>query len=325
MSTIVFGASGLVGTYVVSRLRMAGEEPVCLTRSPEKAREKTGFRHLDFGADTPLAQEGDDVISLIPLSVFVTLLPRLERADRIVALGSTSLHSKIRSSDPREVEEARAFAEAEAVLAEARGPGGAVVLRPTLIYDGLRDRNITTIARMARRLKIVPIAKPGNGLRQPIHADDVAGAVQAVLARWDKVADQPAYDLPGTDTMPYHEMVERIVARAEPRARIIPIPVKAIEAGLRIARLLGSTYTVGAANRINADQAYDGTEIWQRLGFEPRPFRPHFPPPGHSGDDVLPRREGLESRSGSSPAPRMSLNDDGIMGAAASNSGSIRL
>ena len=277
MATIILGASSLIGAHLIQRLHNIGDDPICLTRSKQRVLADASFRHFDPSAASPLADKNDDVLSLVPLRIAASLLPRLSHARRFVALGSTSLHSKIGSTDPQEKKEAKALAAAESTLIEAYGTG-IVILRPTLIYDGLRDRNVTAIARMARSWGIVPIASPGKGLRQPIHANDVAAAIEAVLARWNEVATSCVYDLPGTDTMTYTEMVARIIQAAAPQARILPIPVRAIETGLRLMRLLGSSYTVGAANRMNADQAYDGATTWQRLGFEPRPFHPCFPP-----------------------------------------------
>lgn len=286
MATIILGATSIVGSYLLPRLQAAGETPVCLTRDPERARRDSRFRAFDPDGTDPLAKDGDDLVSLIPLFVLAGMLGRVAHARRILALGSTSIHTKAHSDDPQEAAQASAFVDAETDLVRARGMRDCLILRPTLIYDCVRDKNVTAMARLARRWGIVPIAAPGSGLRQPVHADDVAAAVEACLGNWDDLETGRAYDLPGTDTITFAEMAARVARAAAARARVVAIPVSAIAAAMRLARLFGSPYTVGAAARMNRDQAYDGTAIWRSLQIEPRPFRPAFPPSGSVAGDT---------------------------------------
>ena len=56
------------------------------------------------------------------------------------------------------------------------------VFRPTLIYGAGTDRSLAPIARFARRWRVLPVPLGANGLRQPVHARDLAAACVAVLA-----------------------------------------------------------------------------------------------------------------------------------------------
>ena len=49
-----------------------------------------------------------------------------------------------------------------------------IILRPTLIYGYGRDKNISEIAQVIRRFGFFPLFGPAQGLRQPIHVEDVA-------------------------------------------------------------------------------------------------------------------------------------------------------
>ena len=54
------------------------------------------------------------------------------------------------------------------------------ILRPTLIYEAGRDTNITPLSRLIRRFGFMPLVGGGSGLRQPVHAEDLAiGAIAA--------------------------------------------------------------------------------------------------------------------------------------------------
>ena len=62
-----------------------------------------------------------------------------------------------------------------------------VILRPTLIYGYGQDKNVSEIARFVRRFGFFPLIGKAQGLRQPVHADDVAEACKAALLNADIV------------------------------------------------------------------------------------------------------------------------------------------
>ena len=88
--------------------------------------------------------------------------------------------------------------------ASARGVA-ASVLRPTLVYGAGRDRTVSRLAAIARRLGWLPVPRGATGLRQPVHVDDLAAA--AVAACDAPAASGMDYDLPGGETLAWREMV----------------------------------------------------------------------------------------------------------------------
>jgi uncharacterized protein YbjT (DUF2867 family) len=224
------------------------------------------------------AAPGTLVLSLLPLWRLPALLPRLTAARQIIALGSTSRLVKEASPDPAEQQLARDLAAGEARLAAfGRETGLAwTLLRPTLIYDGRRDANVTAIARFVHRFGFFPVCAPASGLRQPIHADDVAAAMLAAV-------DNPAlkgdcFNLPGGETLTYRAMVGRICAGLGRPARIPALPLALLTLGLGLARRLGvAGYSSALFARMNQDLAFDGQSTWAGLGMAPRPFQPCFP------------------------------------------------
>src|SRR5690606_10084758 len=122
------------------------------------------------------------IVSFGPLLPFARWLAgaRPAHAPRVVATSSMSAESKIGSDVPAERAVARELREGEAALARACAELGSAwtVLRPTLVYGAGLDKSLTPIARRALRTRLFPLPA-GRGLRQPVHADDIA---QAVLA-----------------------------------------------------------------------------------------------------------------------------------------------
>ena len=98
----------------------------------------------------------------------------------------------------------------------------AIVLRPTLVYGAGRDRTLSRIAAIARPRGWFPLPRGATGLRQPVHVDDLAATAVAALRA--EGAGGRGYDLPGGETLPYREMVARVLAALDPPARLVELP-----------------------------------------------------------------------------------------------------
>ena len=193
-------------------------------------------------------------------------------ARRLVALSSTSRFTKRDSAAAADRAIAARLAAAEdEVLDWARAHGiAATILRPTLIYDGIHDRNVAAIAGFIRRFGFSPLAGAATGLRQPLHADDVAAACLAAIG-CDGLRD--AYEISGGETLPYHEMVSRIFDWLGRPPRLARIPLPLVRAALPVANLLpGLASMATMAVRMNEDLVFDHGAAARDFGFQPRSF-----------------------------------------------------
>jgi len=268
----IFGLSGLVGEAL--RAQWRPDDPVAwaVTRVPPVTGSSLPWivGQLPFLADPPPVQA---IASLGPLDKFTDWFEATALApSRVVALGSTSRHGKADSPDPAERDLARRLADCEARLQASceRRDTVLTLLRPTLIWGRGRDRNLGRWVALARRWRWLPLPRSARGLRQPIHADDVAAAVLAALRAPVPVAG--AFDLPGAETLHYNEMVARCLAVAAPGARLFPLPAPILRLGLVLAGRRGPG--LGMLARLDRDLAYDGKPVQAALGLAPRPFRP---------------------------------------------------
>ncbi len=195
-------------------------------------------------------------------------------ARRVVALSSTSRFTKDDSSDPEEQVIALRLADAEArVQAWAAFHGVEwIILRPTLIYGFGRDKNIAEIARFVRRFGFFPLFGKAKGLRQPLHAHDVAGACLAALG--SPAAANRAYNLSGAETIAYRDMVAHIFRALGRPVRLLPVPLFAFRFAIAILRLLRRyrNWSSAMAERMNRDLVFDHSETTRDFGFEPGPF-----------------------------------------------------
>jgi len=274
---LVLGATSLIGRFVLPRLQAQGVPVFALSRTANRGQ---GWRIGDL-SDADLQSRLPacaTVLSLSPIWHLPQAMTALKAKglQRLVAFSSTSVFTKTASPDPHEREVVRRLADGEAAV-RAFCEANAVrwtILRPTLIYAEGQDQNVTRLARLIRRLGFLPLAGSGKGLRQPVHADDLAAAVIAAarsLAAYDK-----AYDLPGGETLTYRQMAERVFAGMGRRPAIIAVPEPAWALAFALARpfLPGATAQMGA--RMSEDMTFDGGAARRDFGWNPRAFQPSF-------------------------------------------------
>ena len=279
---LILGGTSLVATYLAARLNGTGRSVHLVAR--RAAASPAGLPFVpwaDLATGAVPAPAGAAVISLLPLPVLISVLPRLTGIRSIAALGSTSVFSKATSDEESERKTAAKLAAAEQDLENWCGTHGIgmTLLRPTLVYDLAADRNVARLARFARRFGFVPLAKPAQGLRQPIHADDVAKALLAAV-------DTPAafgkrLNIAGGATLTYRMMVERIFAGLGRKPRLVLLPTALLRvgfsAGSRIGLVREAAFGSSVFSRMNEDLTFDIAEGLELLGYDPRPFDPAGP------------------------------------------------
>ena len=275
---LVFGASGQIGEALLPLLREASCDALAVSRQPRAAAAGLSWvvGALDEAVSIP-AHDFDAVFSLGPLDVFARWLERTGPiAPRVIAFGSTSLATKSGSIDPSERNiAARLRAAEDSLFSFATKAGVAVtVLRPTLIYGRGRDRTLSRIAALARRYGIFALPRNATGLRQPVHADDLAAAALAV-AQAASVGNR-AYDVPGGETLTYCEMVARPLAALQPRPRLLRVPPLLFRAMLGSAQTLGLIDAMNPAmvSRLDTDLVFDANDARRDFGYAPRAFAP---------------------------------------------------
>jgi nucleoside-diphosphate-sugar epimerase len=270
MTVLVLGGSSQIGHFLLPRLRDGGERVLALSRRPRPAQAGVEWLQGALPDAVPALPPLSAIISFGPLGALAEWLSRapLSDAPRVIATSSMSAESKRESSVPAERDISRQLRDGEAALAAACARHGCAwtVLRPTLVYGAGLDKSLTPIARRAMRLRLFPLPA-GSGLRQPVHADDIAQAVLAAL----KCPAAAGRILPigGGERLPAAEMFAR-VHRSLPRSTVpLPLPAWLLRLGQRVLPPLR-----GPLNRLDSDLVADNGELQRVLGIDPRPFRP---------------------------------------------------
>ena len=270
MTVLVFGASGQIGHFLLPRLLASGESVLAVSRTPRPAQPELDWLPGQLPDRVPEVPVLSAVLGCGPLPPLAEWLERtpLENAPRIVALSSMSAEAKRDSDVPAEREISRLLQAGEAALARACDRRGYAwtVLRPTLIYGAGLDRSLTPIARRAMRTRIFPLPG-GRGLRQPVHADDLAQAMLAALEC--PAAAGRVLAMGGGERLSAGAMFAR-VRRSLPR-RSVPLPLPSWL--LRCAGGLLPRWR-GPLSRLQVDLVADNDEVQRLLGIRPRAFHP---------------------------------------------------
>lgn len=270
MTVLVIGGSSQIGHFLLPRLRATGEPVLALSRHPRPARDGVHWLRGTLPQDMPTLPELSAIVSFGPLQALAEWLAQASQigAPRVIATSSMSAESKRDSIVPQERAIARQLRDGEAALAAACARRGCAwtVLRPTLVYGAGLDKSLTPIARRALRTRVFPIPA-ARGLRQPVHADDIA---QAVLAALDCPGSAGRIvPIGGGERLPYPQMFARVRASL-PRATLaLPLPAWLLRLGARACPPLR-----GPLSRLDSDLVADNDELQHLLGIHPRPFRP---------------------------------------------------
>jgi GT2 family glycosyltransferase/nucleoside-diphosphate-sugar epimerase len=265
------GASGFVGEALVPLLLSRHFRVLAFSRRERRPQHAA----LEWGKMDPheVGMSGgiSNWISLCPLPVLAGLLPKLAAygARRLVAVSSTSRFTKADSRDAGERRLAESLAAAEeGILKWGRETGvEVVVLRPTLVYDGVGDKNIAAVSNFIRRRGWFPVQAPASGLRQPLHASDLAAACVSALS---PAVPAGAYDLSGGETISYREMVARIFAWQGVPQRFVELPPWLLRFFGILPPFRG--VTAGIFERMNKDLVFDHARAAELLDFRPRKF-----------------------------------------------------
>jgi len=154
------------------------------------------------------------------------------------------------------------------------------IVAPTLIYGQVGaygDRNLSQLLRWMRRSPLLPIPAD-TGLRQPIHASQLAAVVRKVAMDLVGSPGTPTAEViavGGDDTLSYYELLRRLQQQCDPSdrarcCRLVTLPGWLFR-GLAAPLLVTAPKRFEAVMRMQVDLA-GFLPAHGLVGEEPRPF-----------------------------------------------------
>jgi nucleoside-diphosphate-sugar epimerase len=276
MKALVFGATGMVGESIVEHLARSGNQTIGVSR-----RSSSHGRWLTADLTEPDAlqlPEVDVIFTAVPTRLLANASLAILRSNpkRIVVISSTNVFTKVDSRDENERASILALIEAEKrIIDQCKALGIEwTILRPTLIYKEGRDHNVSQIAGVIRRFGFMPLCGAASGLRQPVHAEDLA--IGAIAAAKSPKAANSDYCATGIETIPYDEMVGRIFDGLSRRRRLLHLPPSLWKSAFSLAKPLFPEVTPVMGERMLKDMAFDSSAAINDFGWTTRKFAPQF-------------------------------------------------
>ena len=146
----------------------------------------------------------------------------------------------------------------------------ATVVRPSLVY-GPGDHFFTRFAAVARLSPAVPVIGGGRTLFQPLHVEDAARALLALLDRPETAGVTLA--LVGPETFSFRQLMERMLDALGLRRLIVSVPFPAAGAlATGLAWLPAPPLTREEVRLLRTDKVAGGLPTPADLGVTARPL-----------------------------------------------------
>ena len=275
---LLSGASSQIGVFAIPRLLAEGFEVVAVSRQKKPAYMPDSDQLTWCGLEQAFQTYSsfDFLLSAGPMELALKVLRHDPGIKRAVIFSSSSVVAKRESEDTAERLQMQQMLAHESELESFARQNGIklTIFRPTLIYGCGLDSNVSRLARFIGRFSLMLVNGKATGLRQPVHAEDLA--IAAILALKTESELPEKMLLTGGSTISYTDMLNAIFEALGKSVRIWPIPAWLLIPAVRLLTVIGLNAGVSVAmvKRQTQDLQYDGQQARQLLGFQPRPFAP---------------------------------------------------
>ena len=275
---LLTGASSQIGVFAIPKLVGAGLRVFAVSRKgkPPGYPDFKQVQWLNEASAMDLCQNCEYLLSAGPLDIARKFMVAGEKFKTAIVFSSSSVETKQQSNDPVEKRQILDMLGLESELqSKAENTGlKLLILRPTLIYGCGLDTNISRLASWVRRFGFIPVNGKATGLRQPVHADDLAQV--AVAALHFKGILPRTLSLGGGETLSYSDMAIRIFAAMEKPVRLVRLPewlfVSLLRFACRLRLITGVNPEMVKRQKVNL--VMDDKAARELLEYDPRPFAP---------------------------------------------------
>lgn len=289
---LVVGASSQVGWFLLPRLLARGLAVDALSRTaPVDYPSLEGLRWVTPDTAQEMLDSYEALLSAGPLALALDYARAMPGLQRLCLTSTSSVLVKAQSPDLAERDAVEAIREAEESFRQLARERNLplLLLRPTLVYGCGLDRNLTRLVAFIERFGFLPLSRRAGGLRQPLHADDLARALAAGLeprARRELVSP-----LCGGEALDYRAMMRRLFHALDRPPRLLALPPALFAGGVALARRLGlaSELSPEMVGRQAVNLIFEDARAREILGVQPRRFHPTAKDFQRPAPDVLQR------------------------------------
>lgn len=188
---------------------------------------------------------------------------------RIIVVHTTGIYSKYRATS----EEYRRI---EAKIRELCLQAGATItiLRPTMIYGNLKDRNLAIFIKMVDKLRVFPTVNGAKYELQPVWCGDLGKAYYRILMN-PRVTDGNEYTLSGGKPIMLIDMFKVIASQLNVKNVYISVPFWIAYSGAKLIYILtfGKKDMREKVQRLVEPRAFGHEEATKDFGYAPLDFQ----------------------------------------------------
>jgi len=270
---LVTGATGHTGSYLVRHLVERGSQVRCLVRTQEHDRylPQSGVEIVRGDFDNPETiraslDHADALVNVAHIKFASMLIPLCKETGvrRALFMSSTRRYTRYPCISATEV------IEGEAAL---RKSGlDYTILRPSMIYGGPRDNNMTKLVAQVKTRRIFPLFGSGKNLIQPVFVLDLVEAMIHCLEHPDTIGRE--YILAGPLPMTYRQCLDIIARQLDKKPLFLPVPLGLCIFAAKVYEKMTNKPRITAeqVQRFGEDKAFDIELAQKEIGFNPRSF-----------------------------------------------------
>lgn len=186
--------------------------------------------------------------------------------DWVIAVHTTGRYSKFKSASAE-------YIEIEDELLTMRDKIKMTILRPTMIYGSVRDRNMYRLIKFIDKYPVFPIFGDGNNLMQPVTGRDLAKAYISVIDNKNKTVNKN-YNLSGKYPIKYKNLVNTIAEKLNKKVTLIKIPIFISYYSVLLAEKLIPKFPLNDEQilRMKEDKDFTHLAAQQDFGYNPESF-----------------------------------------------------
>jgi uncharacterized protein YbjT (DUF2867 family) len=270
---LITGATGFTGSHTVTEFAGKGYTTDVFVRNKDKALalKLDKFAQIRTGSlenvDSLKAALADKDVLVNITSLGFGHAPSIVEAcrsvgvERAVFISTTGIFTKLNPSSKK------IRIEAEGLIKESGLKY--TILRPTMIFGTLKDRNICRLIRYIKKYPVLFIPGSGKNLIQPVYVKDLARAIRLVVESKNTLFKE--YTVSGRDVVSFNGLVDSIGELLGRKTIKVHLPLSLAAVPLSIVEKTGLTLPIKTEQilRLNEDKAFTYEEAKKDFGYFP--------------------------------------------------------
>ncbi|MGD0114628.1 MAG: complex I NDUFA9 subunit family protein [Dehalococcoidia bacterium] len=282
---LVTGGTGFIGRHLVAWLAASGQQVRVAARGERKADLPEGVEQVkaDVVSGEGLAQAMAGVEAVVNL-VGVIAEKGSQRFDAVIRGGTAGIVDEAERAGVKKLVYVSAIGAApdpkfpywhakwQAEQSVTASRLTYTILRPSLVF-GPEDDFFNRLARLIRRVPVVPVAGDGKTRFQPVWVEDVVSCVVASLG--EGTHDRETLEIGGPEYFSYDEIIDLIgetLGHRKPKAHL-PLCLMRPAARAMQSVLPNPPVTTDQLAMLSKDNTTELDAVPKAFGFQPRSLR----------------------------------------------------